>query len=106
MRAEAEHLREALIGSVSHELKTPLAAIVGSTSVLAQAAPVQADQRLSELVRVIRSESERLSDDIASLLDASRISTEGITPHWAWADPEDILNGAIYRKRRLFDAHP
>jgi K+-sensing histidine kinase KdpD len=106
MRAEAEHLREALIGSVSHELRTPLAAIVGSTSVLARSEAIARDQQLAELVRVIRKESERLSDDIANLLDASRISAEGIRPNLAWVDPEDIINGAITRKRHLFDERP
>jgi K+-sensing histidine kinase KdpD len=104
LRAEAEHLREALIGSVSHELKTPLAAIVGSTSVLARAPAVQQDDQLAGLVRAIRNESERLSGDIANLLDASRISAEGISPRWAWVDPQDIINGAIARKRHLLDA--
>jgi K+-sensing histidine kinase KdpD len=103
LRAEAEHLREALIGSVSHELRTPLAAIVGSTSVLANSPAITQDAQLTALVRVIRNESERLSGDIANLLDASRISAEGISPNWAWVDPEDVINGAIGRKRHLLD---
>src|SRR2546423_9531541 len=63
LRAHAESLRDALIGSVSHELRTPLAAIVGSTSVLAQSPAVEQDPHLSSLVRVVRTEAERLNGD-------------------------------------------
>ena len=101
MRAQAESLRDALIGSVSHELRTPLAAIVGSTSVLAQSPIVERDEHLSSLVRVVRKEAERLNGDIQNLLDATRISSEGIRPHLAWVDPEDVVSGALARKRHL-----
>jgi len=101
VRAQAESLRDALIGSVSHELHTPLAAIVGSTSVLAQSPTIERDERLSSLVRVVHKEAERLNGDIRNLLDATRISSDGIRPHRGWVDPEDIVNGALARKREL-----
>jgi two-component system sensor histidine kinase KdpD len=101
IRAQAETLRDALIGSVSHELRTPLASIVGSASILAQSPVVDRDAHLSSLVRVVRDEAERLNGDIQNLLDATRISSDGIRPHWGWVDPEDIVNGALVRKRRL-----
>ena len=82
MRAQAESLRDALIGSVSHELRTPLSAIVGSTSVLSQSTTVERDEHLSSLVRVVRNEAERLNGNIQNLLDATRISSDGIQPHW------------------------
>lgn len=101
IRAQAEGLRDALIGSVSHELRTPLASIMGSASILAQAPAIDRDAHLSSLVRVVRDEAERLNGDIQNLLDATRISSDRIRPHWGWVDPEDIVNGAIVRKRRL-----
>jgi two-component system sensor histidine kinase KdpD len=101
IRAQAESLRDALIGSVSHELRTPLASIIGSSSILAQAPAIDRDAHLTSLVRVVRDEAERLNGDIQNLLDATRISSDGIRPHWGWVDPEDIVNGAIVRKRRL-----
>jgi two-component system, OmpR family, sensor histidine kinase KdpD len=99
IRAQAEGLRDALIGSVSHELRTPLASIVGSVSILAQSPKIDSDEHLSSLVRVVRDEAERLNGDIENLLDATRISSEGIRPHWGWVDPEDLVNGALARKR-------
>jgi K+-sensing histidine kinase KdpD len=101
MRAQAENLRDALIGSVSHGLRTPLAGIIGSTSVLAQSPAVEQDEQLSSLVRVVRKEAERLNGDIQNLLDATRISSDGIMPHLEWVDPEDIVSAALARKRQL-----
>jgi len=101
IRAQAESLRDALIGSVSHELRTPLAAIVGSSSVLSQSPAVERDPHLSSLVRVVRNEAERLNGDIQNLLDATRISSEGILPRWTWVDPEDIVSAALARKRPM-----
>jgi two-component system sensor histidine kinase KdpD len=54
----------------------------------------------------VRNEAERLNNDIQNLLDATRISSDGIKPHNEWADPEDIVNSAIERCRhRLTDRH-
>jgi K+-sensing histidine kinase KdpD len=101
MRAEADALREALIGSVSHELRTPLSSILGSASILGESQEVAKDARLSALVRVLHEEAERLDNDIQNLLDATRISSEGIRPRVEWVDPADIVNAALAHKRRL-----
>lgn len=106
IRAQAESLRDALIGSVSHELRTPLASIVGSASILAQSQVIDRDEHLSSLVRLVLGEAERLNGDIQNLVDATRISSDGIRPHPAWVDPEDIVNGALVRKRRLLGDRP
>jgi K+-sensing histidine kinase KdpD len=106
IRAQAESLRDALIGSVSHELRTPLASIVGSASILAQSQVIDRDEHLSSLVRLVLGEAERLNGDIQNLVDATRISSDEIRPHPAWVDPEDIVNGALVRKRRLLGDRP
>ena len=105
LRSEAETLRAAMIGSVSHELGTPLASILGSASVLAQAPSVVADARLASLVDIIRGESERLNIDIQNLLDASRISGAGVVAHLAWAEPPDLVNAALARLRHRLGEH-
>ena len=52
----------------------------------------------------VRDEAERLNNDIQNLLDATRISSDGIRPHTEWAEPADIINSAIERCRsRLGD---
>ena len=104
MRSQTDELREALIGSVSHELRTPLASILGAATVLAAAPALQGEKKLQALVHDVRDEAERLNNDIQNLLDATRISSDGVKPLTEWADPEDILNSAIERCRnRLAD---
>jgi two-component system sensor histidine kinase KdpD len=100
MRSQTDQLREALIESVSHELRTPLASILGAATVLSAAPALAKEEKLKALVLDVRNEAERLNNDIQNLLDASRISSNGITPHIEWAEPADIINSAIDRCRR------
>jgi two-component system sensor histidine kinase KdpD len=113
MRAQTDQLREALIGSVSHELRTPLASIMGAATVLGGVPALAGDPKLKALIHDVHDEALRLNHDIQNLLDASRISSEGVKPHNEWADVSDIINAAIERcrnrigKRRLvFDIPP
>ena len=99
MRAQTDQLREALIGSVSHELRTPLASILGAATVLSAAPALANEKKLRALVHDVRDEAERLNNDIQNLLDASRISSDGLKPHIEWADPADIVHSAIERCR-------
>jgi two-component system sensor histidine kinase KdpD len=98
-RAQTEQLREALIGSVSHELRTPLASIMGAATVLSAAPALANEKKLRALVHDVRDEAERLNNDIQNLLDASRISSDGIKPLLEWADPADIIHSSIERCR-------
>jgi two-component system sensor histidine kinase KdpD len=104
MRSQTDQLREAMIGSVSHELRTPLASILGAATVLSAAPALANEKKLRALVHDVRDEAERLNNDIGNLLDATRISSDGIKPLIEWADPEDIVNSAFERCRhRLAD---
>ncbi len=105
MRSRTDELREALIGSVSHELRTPLASIMGAATVLGAAPALDGETKLKQLVYDVRDEAERLNNDIQNLLDASRISSDGINPHTEWADPADIVHSAVERCRRRLDNH-
>ena len=106
LRAETDRLREALIGSVSHELRSPLTSILCSASILRAVPALAADTRLAGLVDAIRQEAERHNNDIQNLLDASRISSRGVKPEYEWCDPTDIVNAATERVRlRYSDRH-
>jgi two-component system sensor histidine kinase KdpD len=105
LRAEAETLRAALIGSVSHGLRTPLASIMGSASILVQAPALAREPRLASLAGIVRDEAERLNGEIQRLLEASRISSVGVRPHLAWADVADIVNAAVASQHRSLVEH-
>lgn len=105
MRAETEQLRDALIGSVSHELRTPLASIMGAATVLSTAPALAAEPKLQALAQDVRSEAERLNNDIQNLIDATRISSDAVRPRMEWADPADILDTALERCRKRLAQH-
>ncbi len=98
-RAESERFRQALIGSVSHELRTPLSSILGASTVLTLAPEVTGNVRLKKLAELIHKESERLNVEIENILDASRISGDGIQVRLEWAEPADFINAALQRCR-------
>jgi two-component system, OmpR family, sensor histidine kinase KdpD len=105
LRTEAETLRAALMGSVSHGLRTPLASIMGSASILVQAPAITQDPRLSGLAGIVRDEAERLNSDIQRLLDASTISSAGVRPHMAWVDTAEIIDAALASQRKKLASH-
>src|SRR5215470_7520358 len=98
-REETEQFREALIGSVSHELRTPLSSILGASTVLSLAPEIAGNTRLKKLAALIHQESERLNIEIQNILDASRISSNGLQAKLEWAEPADFVNAALQRCR-------
>jgi two-component system, OmpR family, sensor histidine kinase KdpD len=98
-REETEQFREALIGSVSHELRTPLSSILGASTVLALAPEIAGSARLKKLAALIHQESERFNVEIQNVLDASRISGNGLRAKLEWAEPADFINAALQRCR-------
>jgi two-component system, OmpR family, sensor histidine kinase KdpD len=105
MRAETEQFREALIGSVSHELRTPLASVLGASTVLSAAPEITANPRLESLAGVIHDESVRLNAEIQNILDASRISSDGLQVKLEWSEPADFVNAALERCRHRLAKH-
>jgi K+-sensing histidine kinase KdpD len=102
IRLESEILRTALVGTASHELRSPVAAILGTASVLDQMLALQGDEKVRSLVDGMHLEAKRLEGDIQNLLDTARITDSGVKPRLLWTDPADILAAAIrQRSHRL-----
>jgi two-component system, OmpR family, sensor histidine kinase KdpD len=106
LKQQADALKDALVGGVSHELRTPLASITGSASVLAETPAVRGDPRSRDLVEAIQDQAGQLDADIRNLLDATRITAQGIRPHLEWTDPTDIVHAAVGQKSRRLAEHP
>jgi K+-sensing histidine kinase KdpD len=104
-RSKDQLLRDAFHGNLSHELRSPLAAIRGSASVLETIPSIREENRALPLVSTITGEAERLDSFIGNLLHATRISASDIRPHLACADPRDIVNAAIHQRSRQLAAH-
>jgi K+-sensing histidine kinase KdpD len=105
LHLQAQMLRDAFHGTLSHELCTPLAAIKGSASVLNSMPAVRADNQIRSLVEAISDEVAELDGFIQNLLNATRVSADGVKPHLEWVDPRDIVNAAVKRRARRLTAH-
>lgn len=104
-RSKDQLLRDAFHGDLSHELRSPLAAIRGSASVLESMPSIRDEIRAFPLVSTITSEAERLDSFIGNLLNATRVSASDVRPHLSCADPRDIVNAATRRRSRQLAAH-
>lgn len=95
--AETERLRSALLSSVSHDLRSPLAAIIGSASSLQHYGIKMGDADRSELLDTIRSEGERLDRYIQNLLDMTRLGHGGLALRREWIGVDELLGAATSR---------
>jgi K+-sensing histidine kinase KdpD len=105
LRLQSDFLKSALIGSVSHQLRSPIASILGSTSVLDGIPALRGDGRIRALVDGMHREAKRLDSDIQNLLDTVRITDSGIKPVLEWADPADLVTAAIRQRSHRLDGH-
>jgi two-component system sensor histidine kinase KdpD len=96
MLRESERLYAALLNSISHELRTPIATITGSASLLG--AQTNGDSRLRhELVRSIQGAAGRLNRLVANLLDMSRLDAGRVKLKLDWCDVGEVIGVAAQR---------
>ncbi len=98
IRADQEGLRATLLLSLSHDLRTPLATILGSVSSLRQLGPSLPDEARDDLLLATEEETRRLSRYVEDLLTMTRLNT-GLQPQLDWVDPADVLNSALVRAK-------
>ena len=89
----SERLHRALLQSVSHELKTPLAAVQTGIDALASSAMTENKKRIT--IQEIQSASRRLQRVIDNLLNMSRIESGAVQPKLDWCDIGELLEAAI-----------
>ncbi|HPG89444.1 MAG TPA: DUF4118 domain-containing protein, partial [Hyphomicrobium sp.] len=100
--AESERLRSALLSSVSHDLRTPLASILGSASSLRQFHERLSKKDRTDLLVTIEEEATRLSAFVANLLDMTRLEAGALNIRRDWVDVRDAINGAVARAGKIF----
>src|SRR5262249_24387885 len=103
--AETERLRSALLTSISHDLRTPLASILGSATSLRAHRKIMDDAAQDELVRTIQEESERLNRFISNLLDMTRLESGAIVPKRERVDLTDVIGSALQRASKVLSSH-
>lgn len=103
--AETEKLRSALLSSISHDLRTPLASIIGGVSSLMNFGGQIDEGGRKELLQTVRDEAERLNRFVGNLLDMTRIEAGAMRPKLDWTDPEEIVATAVKRAAPLTQGH-
>jgi two-component system sensor histidine kinase KdpD len=98
----SDKLRSALLNSVSHDLRTPLATVLGSATTLLEYGPALEEPIRLDLLTSIREEAERLNRYVGNLLDMTRLEGGGLNIRADWVDVRDVLGAALERvSRRL-----
>ena len=102
LKAEMEQLRSALLSSVSHDLRSPLAAMMGSAESLQVLDQQLSKEDRSELLSTIMLESQRLDRYIQNLLDMTRLGHGTLKLERDWVSVADIIGSAKQRLKRFF----
>ena len=103
--AETERLRSALLTSISHDLRTPLASVLGSATSLRNYRHTLDEAAQDELIGTIQEEAEGLNRFISNLLDMTRLESGALKPQTDLCDIGDIVGSALGRAGKVLDQH-
>ncbi|MBU6459158.1 MAG: sensor histidine kinase KdpD [Bradyrhizobium sp.] len=102
---ESERLRSALLTSISHDLKTPLASVLGAASTMRDLGSGLSETEKRDLLATVIDESERLNRFIANLLDMTRLESGAIVPNAMRQDVGEIIGSVLRRASKILAHH-
>lgn len=103
VKIESERLRNSLLSAISHDLRTPLTALVGLASTLTDSQLTEASRR--ELAEALHEEALRMSNLVNNLLDMARLQAGGVQLNHQWHVLEEIVGSALRSLRRALTDH-
>ncbi len=104
--AESERLRTALFSSLSHDLRTPLASIIGSVTCLLESDEVYSQEARRDLLQSILQGSLRMNRFVHNLLDMAKLESGLVKPNKEWCEIHDIVGVAVSRLGESLKARP
>ena len=102
---ETDKLRQALLTSISHDLRTPLASVLGAATTLRDLDGALDDASKTELLGTVIDEAERLNRFIANLLDMTRLEAGAVAPNLVQHDVGEIVATALTRAGKILAGH-
>jgi two-component system, OmpR family, sensor histidine kinase KdpD len=105
VRAETEAIRNALLASISHDLRTPLATIAGGAATLAGNLGVLSDADRIALASSVSEEATRMSERITTLLDLVRLETGAIQPRFDLYALDELVGSVLHRLEHPLRRH-
>jgi two-component system, OmpR family, sensor histidine kinase KdpD len=97
LSAESERLRNALLSSVSHDLRTPLGAIEGAASTLVALGAQLDETTRQELAETVHEGAQSLARRVSNLLDMTRLEAGAVRPRQEWQPLEEVLGSALHQ---------
>ena len=104
-RAEAEKVRNTLLNGVSHDLRTPLAAVAGAADTLLTTPPADEGTR-RQLLETIADEAVRLGRLLENVLQMARLEAGAVVPNRQWHVLEEVVGSALHRTRAVLAGRP
>lgn len=102
---ESDRMKTSLLNSVSHELRSPLAAIKASVSSLRSGAVGWNVEARDDLLATIEEETDHLNQLVGNLLDMTRIESGALKPQRRWNSIGEICRGVVTKMRKHLDDH-
>ncbi len=106
LRARTEEMRSALLSAMSHDLRTPLAAITGAATTLRERVEDASGGDKAELLDTICEEAERLERLVRNLLDMTRLESGALVVKRDWVPLEEIVGAALTRLEKQLGDRP
>jgi two-component system sensor histidine kinase KdpD len=94
VQIESERLRNSLLSAISHDLRTPLAALVGLADTLTMAGPPLPPAK-AEVAAAIRDSTLRMNAMVGNLLDMARLEAGAVPMHREWQPLEEVVGSAL-----------
>ena len=98
-----EELYNAVLSSISHDFRTPLATIIGGAETLSISDGVLSKVARRDMLDMIREEAERLNRFVANLLDMTRLESDRLDPNFERVEVADIVGTAVGRAHRTLE---
>lgn len=105
LQVQSEELRNSLLSSVSHDLRTPLAVIGAASTSLLDERPGESEQSRRETLQTIVQESTHLARLVENLLDMTRLEAGVVEPNKQWHVLEEIVGSALSRTHHELQGH-
>lgn len=106
LRAEAERMRNALLSSVLHDLRTPLTSITGAASSLLEEEGRFDPETRRELLLSISDEADRMNRLVQNLLSMTRLESGALRPNKQWHPIEEVVGAALTRLEKQLTGRP
>lgn len=104
VRMESERLRNSLLAAVSHDLRTPLTALIGLSESLVRSKPPLAPGQ-QEFAEALHQETLRMSQLVVNLLDMARIEQGNVKLNLQWQEFDEVVGSALRASRTMIVDH-